>query len=239
MEDTPIGDQRVVHQEFLEQLKRSPEGWYETALPWKGNHPPLPDNKLGSLKRLATLLHRLKRNGKLQEYDAIIREQLEEGVVEEAEMPAKGKEFYIPHKAVIRENAASTKMRIVYDASARAKDTAPSLNECLETGPPLQNQIWRVLVHGRFHAVAIAGDIRKAFLQVRIREEDRDALRFHWIDRENPEKVRTLLLRVPCLVWAHHPFYLGASFSITSKFVSRIILRQYQRLRGDCTWMTY
>ena len=74
LEDTPIGDQRVVHQEFLEQLKRSPEGWYETALPWKGNHPPLPDNKLGSLKRLTTLLHRLKRNGKLEEYDAIIRE---------------------------------------------------------------------------------------------------------------------------------------------------------------------
>ena len=159
LEDTLIGDQRVVHQEFLEQLKRSPEGWYETALPWKGNHPPLPDNKLGSLKRLATLLHRLKRNGKLEEYDAIIREQLEEGVVEEAEMPAKGKEFYIPHKAVIRENAATTKMRIVYDASARAKDTAPSLNECLETGPLLQIQIWRVLVRGRFHAVAIAEDI--------------------------------------------------------------------------------
>ena len=107
-------------------------------------------------------------------------------------MHTKGKEFYIPHKAVIRENAATTKMRIVYDASARAKDTAPSLNECLETGPPLQNQIWRVLVRGRVHAVAIAGNIRKAFLQVRIREGDRDALRFYWIDREDPEKVRTL-----------------------------------------------
>ena len=105
LEDTPIGDQRVMHQEFLEQLKHSPEGWYETALPWKGNHPPLPDNKLGSLKRLATLLLRLKRNGRLEEYDAIIREQLEEGVVEEVEIPAKGKEFYIPHKAIIRENA--------------------------------------------------------------------------------------------------------------------------------------
>ena len=38
LQDTPIGDQDVVHQEFLEQLKRSPEGWYETALPWKGGH---------------------------------------------------------------------------------------------------------------------------------------------------------------------------------------------------------
>ena len=136
LEDTPIGDQRVVYQEFLEQLKGSPERWYETALPWKGNHPPLPDHNLGSLERLATLLQRLKRNGKLEEYDAIIREQLEEGVVEGTEMPAKGKEFYIPHKAVIRENAVTTKMRIVYDASARGRDTAPSLDERLGTGRP-------------------------------------------------------------------------------------------------------
>ena len=107
-------------------------------------------------------------------------------------MPAKEREFYISHKAVIRENAETTKMRIVYDASARANDTAPSLNECLDTGPPLQNQLWKVLVRGRFYAVAIAGDIRKAFLQVRIREEDRDALRFHWISTKHPEKVRTL-----------------------------------------------
>ena len=82
----------------------------------------------------------------IEEYDAIIGAQLKEGVVEEAEMPAKGKEFDISYKAVIRENAATTKMRIVYDASARVKDTAPSLNECLGTGLLLQNKIWRVLV---------------------------------------------------------------------------------------------
>lgn len=82
-------------------------------------------------------------------------------------MPAKGREFYIPQKAVIRENAETTKMRIAYDASVRANDTAPSLNECLETVPPLQNQL-KVLVWGRFHAIAFAGDIRKAFMQVRV-----------------------------------------------------------------------
>ena len=92
----------------------------------------------------------------------------------------------------------------IYDASASAKDTAPSFNECLETGPPLQNQIWRVLVRGRFHF-----HIRKAFLQVRIREEDRDALRFHWIDRENPEKVRTLRFTRALFGLGPSPFLLG------------------------------
>ncbi len=28
-----------VYEEFKEQLVRSPEGWYETGLPWRANHP--------------------------------------------------------------------------------------------------------------------------------------------------------------------------------------------------------
>ena len=120
-----------------------------------------------------------------------MQQQLEEGIIE-GEIPARGKEFYIPHKAVIRGNSETTKMRIVHDTSTRAYDKAPSLNECLESGPPLQNQLWKVLVRGRFNAVAIAGDFQKAFLQVHIHTEDRDVLRFDWISGEKPEQVRTL-----------------------------------------------
>ena len=49
LEDTPNGDQSVVYAEFHKQLRRSPDGWYETRLPWKGDHPPLPSNESGSL----------------------------------------------------------------------------------------------------------------------------------------------------------------------------------------------
>ena len=79
----------------------------------------------------------------------------------------------------MREKAESTKIRIVYDASARANASVLSLNECLEIDPPLQNQLWNVLILNRFYPVAIAGDLHQAFLQIRVRREDRDALRFH------------------------------------------------------------
>ena len=42
---------------------------------------------------------------------------------------------------MIRENAESTKVRIVYDGSAKASSSTVSLNDCLETGPPLQNEM--------------------------------------------------------------------------------------------------
>ena len=143
------------------------------------------------MRRLESLVKRLKKAGQLDDYDAIIKEQLQEGIIEEAPLAATGQEFYIPHKAVVRESAETTKLRIVHDASAKAHDSAPSLNDCLEVGPPLQNQIWKVLFRGRFHAFALTSDIREAFLQERTSALDRDTLRSHWMDKENPLRIHT------------------------------------------------
>ena len=68
------------------------------------------------------MLRNLQRNQELFEsYDQVIQEQLAEGVVEKVnvEVNCGQREFYLPHKTVIRGNAESTKPRIVYDASAR------------------------------------------------------------------------------------------------------------------------
>ena len=150
----------------------------------------MPNNKEGSLRRLASFVRKLERNGSIDDYHAAIQEQLAEGIVERAPNSVEGREFHI--RGVLRETAESTKLRIVYDASARAWDGAPSLNECLNTGPPLQNQLWSVLIRGRFNPIAITGDIKKAFLQVRIRPEERDALRLHWLKNIETKEVETL-----------------------------------------------
>lgn len=44
----------------------------------------------------------------------------------------------MPHRAVLRETAETSKMRVVYDCSARGAKEAPSLNDC----PALQNKIY-------------------------------------------------------------------------------------------------
>ncbi|KAK3742407.1 hypothetical protein QZH41_020716, partial [Actinostola sp. cb2023] len=207
--DTPSNDQDNVYEEFKEQLKRDPVGWYETGLPWKGNHPSLPNNKEGSLKRLNSIVRKLERQQLFGQYDDIIKDQIAQGIVEPASEHVEGREFYIPHKPVLRETAESTKLRIVYDASARAYDNAPSLNDCLHAGPPLQNQLWSVLVRARFHSVLITGDMRQAFLQVRVRESDRDALRFHWIADLNTHRVETFRFTRALFGLVSSPFLLG------------------------------
>ena len=55
----------------------------------------------------------------------------------------------MPHRAVIRESAESTKLRVVYDASVNS-ESGFSLNDCLEKGPPLQHKLWDILIRTRF-----------------------------------------------------------------------------------------
>ena len=114
--------------------------------------------------------------GLTEKYGQITEQQKSEGIVEEAKESQQEKEFYIPHKPVVRIGAESTKLCVVYDGSAPSNPQTPSLNDCLYAGPPPQNRLWNVLVRMRFHPVLITEDLKKAFLQVHIKKQERDAL---------------------------------------------------------------
>ena len=177
--DRNENDQKTVFNEFEEQLIRDQAGWYETTLPWRGNHPPLPTFEHGSKRRLEQLVRKLERNGQYSKYNEIIHEQLQQEVIEPAPATEPEEAFYIPHKAVVRKQAETTKLRVVCDASAKETEAQPSLNDCLHPGPPLQNLLWDVLVRSRFLPVLLTGDLKQAFLRVRIKAQDRDSLGFH------------------------------------------------------------
>ena len=44
---------------------------------------------------------------------------------------------YMPHHPVIWKEHSTTKVRVVYNGSAKLNDTNLSLNDCLQTGPNL------------------------------------------------------------------------------------------------------
>ena len=78
-------------------------------------------------------------------YGAAVRRRI---IEVELEIPTGEAKHYIPHQPVIRDQAKSTKMRIVYDCSAKA-NSGVSLNDCLEVGPPLQPMIFDILQRNR------------------------------------------------------------------------------------------
>ena len=150
---------------------------------------------------------------KLEEYHTAMEQQLEEGILELVpEVPTGEVIHYIPHQAVIREGAESTKMRIVYmyDAAKR-NPQSPSLNDCLEVGPPLQPAIFDILLRNRMKPFCITGDIQKAFLQIKISPEDRDALRLLWYD--NLKERNIVQYRFTRVIFGSgpSPYILGAT----------------------------
>ena len=64
-------------------------------------------------------------------------------------------------------------------------------------------------MRNRLHPVAVARDLRRAFLQVRIRETERDALRFHWIVDKTAKQVETLRFTREVFSLAPSPFLLN------------------------------
>ena len=112
---------------------------------------------------------------------------------------------------MVREDKLTSKIRIVYDASARS--SGPSLNQCLYTGPRFGQCIFDILLRFRLQQIAITGDIEKAFLMVSVNERDRDSLRFLWTADPSSELAETVTLRFTRVMFgvSASPFLLNAT----------------------------
>ena len=182
------GIEKSVYDEFNNNIKFE-ENQYEVKLPFKSDHDVIEDNYSLSLNRLKSLWKKFKKDDKLfEQCDNIIKEQLELGIIEEVppDVHNVGKTSYLPHRPVIKEDRSTTKVRMVFDASAKNK--GPSLNDCLDAGPSLSPSLFGVLLRFRSFNTAIVADIEKAFLQIALNKDDRDYVRFIWFKTMNFEK---------------------------------------------------
>ena len=76
LKDTGTTKNKTIHEDFLQQLNKTQGAFYETRLPWKEDHVPLPTNKNLSVAQLNSTTRKLERMGKLQDYDQIMQEQV-------------------------------------------------------------------------------------------------------------------------------------------------------------------
>ena len=204
-----------VYEEFKRTISFK-ESHYEVCLPWKSPHVKPSTNRNLAKRRLEGLLKKLHHLPEvLKEYHAVMQEQLRKGIIEkvvdEANQNADNIIHYLPHHAVIRKDKQTTKLRIVYDASARGGGC--SLNDCLHSGPKFDQNILDIILRFRAYRIGVIADVEKAFLMVSVCKEDRDALRFLWvddIDRTPPAPVEMRFTRVVFGVSAS-PFLLNAT----------------------------
>jgi hypothetical protein len=138
-------------------------------------------------KRLENVLRKLEESKLKAAYDEVFVDWLQEGIIEEIPMSQWDEGHYLPHRPIVKETG-TTRVRSVFDASAR-ECGQPSLNQCLEKGMNVIEIIPALLLCFRLHQIGIVMDIRKAFLQISLCGEDKDFLRFLWIDAEGALKI--------------------------------------------------
>ena len=120
---------------------------------------------------------------------------------------------YIPHHAVLKDST-TTPLRVVSDCSFKQGEE-PSLNDCLQPGPPLLNDLTGILLRFRLHQYAITADIEKAFLHVNLDQADRDATRFYWLSNTDDPESEFIVYRFKSVMFGatSSPFILNATLN--------------------------
>ncbi|XP_045479814.1 uncharacterized protein LOC123684564 [Harmonia axyridis] len=174
-------DQRC-EQLFVEGHSRDASGRYTVALPFEsGKCVCFGDTYSLALRRFLSLERRLIRTPEVyQEYCHFMKDYLSSNhmssVITDVETENN---FYIPHHCIIKPDSASTKLRVVFDASAHLPGKL-SLNDALLIGPKLQKDIFVILLNFRVHTFVFTADIKQMYRQILIQPSHRDYQRILW-----------------------------------------------------------
>ncbi|XP_015436978.1 PREDICTED: uncharacterized protein LOC107192274, partial [Dufourea novaeangliae] len=135
---------------FKDNITRDKSGRYIVALPFNNKIAQLGESRSRALNRFVSLERKFKRDLELkQQYASVIQEYLDLGHMSQVEsLDSEG--FYLPHHAVIKPSSTTTKVRVVFDGSAKSS-SGLSLNDTLLTGPTIQADIISLLIRFRMH----------------------------------------------------------------------------------------
>nr|XP_049699136.1 uncharacterized protein LOC126055167 isoform X1 [Helicoverpa armigera] len=187
-------EDRYCEQLFSQTTVRDQHGRFCVKMPLKQSPDCLGDSYKMAKQRFLYLEKKLDRSPQYKRmYCEFMQEYEQLGHmtrVEEGNLP---KPYYIiPHHGVYRESSVTTKLRVVFDASATTSNII-SLNEIQCVGPRLQNDIFSILLRFRQYRYVASADIEKFFRQTFIFPEQCNLQLIFWrTDKNLPLQIYRL-----------------------------------------------
>ena len=113
------------------------------------------------MRRFRSLVNSLLRNPEhLRKYDAVIQHQLEKEIIEATpeEYSANTLKNYIPHHEIVTPENTTTKIRVLFDASAKTRKGNKCLNETLHRGSIIVEDLYGLFMRFRLNKVSLMAD---------------------------------------------------------------------------------
>ncbi|KAL7071027.1 hypothetical protein ACQ4LE_009907 [Meloidogyne hapla] len=208
-----IPDDEIAWKQFRDSINQLPDGRYEVGWPWRIESKKILQTNFGvSLGRLRSLWKKYRENTEvLETIDKTIKEQLDLNMIEIAPKDTQNIVHYLPHQPVFKSSSSFTKLRVVFDAGS---GKTPLNNELLR-GAVLLPQLPGILIRTQMFNNLLIADIAKAFLQIQLRQEDRDVTRFLWVKdiKHQPEYQNLISYRFTRVLFGviSSPFLLIAT----------------------------
>ena len=147
IEESPVNtlalslEECTVVRHFETNHHRTKEGKFVVPLPKKPDARPIGKSRSQAVRRFLSLERSLNHKGQFRDFEAVMQEYLDlghaEAVPSEDLDKAPAEAFYLPMHAVYKSSSTTTKIRAVFDASAKSS-SGVSLNDTLLVGPTVQ-----------------------------------------------------------------------------------------------------
>ncbi|KZC14872.1 hypothetical protein WN55_07552 [Dufourea novaeangliae] len=157
-----------------------------------------------ALKRFLALERQLDRNTEIMEqYSQFLKEYQELGHMTPTNTHLRDG-YFLPHHAVTKAESLTTKIRVVFDASAKS-NTGISLNDTLMVGPTIQDDLFSLVSRFRTHRFVFTADIAKMYRQIELSADHRKYHKILWREHRN-HPIQTFILNTVTYGTASAPF---------------------------------
>ncbi|XP_059051880.1 uncharacterized protein LOC131846562 [Achroia grisella] len=139
----------LCEQHFCKNTYRNKDGRFCVKLPLITAPDCLGDSFRSAKRQFLALEKRFVKNPILkQSYSEFIKEYADLGHLTESPVFIPNQSFFIPHHAVFKPSSESTKLRVVFNGSAKTT-SGYSINDIQMTGPYIQDSLFNILIRFR------------------------------------------------------------------------------------------
>ncbi|XP_045451260.1 uncharacterized protein LOC123660203 [Melitaea cinxia] len=174
-------EEQACENHFVTTTTRNSDGRFCVCIPFKRSPEVLGDTFPQAERRFLMLERRLQRSETYKKlYSDFMHEYENMGHMTKI-TSYSNPHYFMPHHGVLREHSVTTKLRVVFDASATSS-SGLSLNDIQRVGEPIQGDLLAILLRFRQHRYVACADVEKMYRQVLVEEQQRHLQLILWRD---------------------------------------------------------